>query len=67
MNLFLYLGEQVASLEVEDLGLVLEVGGSAVAPGSLGLFARLAPGVHSSIMHLVIHRCSLCEVAILSI
>jgi len=52
---FFYLGEQVASLEVEDLGLVLEVGGSVVAPGSLGLFARLAPGVHSSSIHLVIH------------
>ena len=52
---FFNLGEQVASLEVKDLGLVLEVGGSAVAPGSLGLFARLAPGVHSSSIHLAIH------------
>lgn len=40
--------QQVASLEVEELGLVLEVGGSAVAPGSLGLFARLAPGTHAA-------------------
>lgn len=39
--------DMLAALEVEDLGLVLEVGPSAVAPCGLGLFARLAAGVRA--------------------
>lgn len=38
-------GPIVAGVEVEELGLVLEVGPSSVAQGSRGLFVRLAPGV----------------------
>lgn len=47
---------------MEELGLVLEVGGSTVAPGTLGLFARLASGANSSCVDSVLHRCCSKEV-----
>ena len=38
----------VASLAVEDIGLVLEIAESVAVPGSRGLFLRCAPGVEET-------------------
>ena len=40
--------EMIASIEVQEIGLTVEVGPSEISPGSLGLFARLAPGVETA-------------------